>query len=78
MTDRKTIVVTWTDSSRPQTVLAALWLNEGTDADLNNALAYAAQEQRNRGEVHRVHTFATNDPQWKTKAIAAHAAGRGV
>ena len=78
MTNLKTIVITWTDRYRPKTVLAALWLNEGNDADLNNALAYAASEQRQRGEVHRVHTFATDDSQWKAKAIAAHAAGRGV
>jgi hypothetical protein len=63
----KTIVVTWNDT-RPGfagNVLAALWAAEGTDADLNDALA--------RG--YRVHTFATDEPQWKAKALKAHIKG---
>ncbi len=76
MIDSKTIVLTWTDQ-RPWareygTPLAALWAAEGNDKDLNAALAYIGQH---RGTDFRVHTFAPDDAEWKTKAKELHADG---
>jgi hypothetical protein len=71
MNDLKTIVVAWADT-RPGhygELLAALWGAEGTDADLNTALAYAHKEHAT------VHTFATDDDDWKVKALVAHGHG---
>jgi hypothetical protein len=76
----KTIVITWNDT-RPGhygTLLAALWASEGSDTDLNEALAYAAAQRRGhtKSDV-RVHTFATDNPSWKHDAFDAHNNGGG-
>ena len=71
----KTIVLTWSDT-RPGyhgELLAALWIAEGTDADLNAAIRYS------RPTYHmRVHTFAPDDPTWKQSALEAHRNGCGL
>jgi hypothetical protein len=73
----KTIVITWTNadswSEHYQETFAALWIAEGTDADLNEALHYVQRYHRNESAL--VHTFAPSEPQWKAKAIAAHLNG---
>ena len=74
----KTITVTWTDHYKPAAVLVALWVAEGGDSELNQALAYAATETRRTGSPVRVHTFATDETQWRDLSAAAHAAGRGL
>jgi hypothetical protein len=76
----KTIVITWNEYraflpsyGKPQ---AALWTAMGDDSDLNDALAYAAKENRQvacHGAVYQVHTFGINEPNWKAKAFAARA-----
>lgn len=78
----KTITVSWVDNRTgapwPGRVRVACWAGYGTDADLNAALAYAAFEARKSGCVYRVHTFATDDQQWRNKSAEAHEAGRGL
>ena len=79
---RKTITVTWNDhrvdSPFPGAVKVALWAAEGGDSELNQALAYAAHESRRGRATYRVHTFATDETQWRDLSAAAHAAGRGL
>ena len=74
---RKTIVITWTEKRAWLPTYngqcAALWAADGTDRDLNEALRYIAGQ-----DGYRVHTFATDDPDWKRKALVAHAAGRSL
>jgi len=74
----KTITVTWTDHYKPAAVLVALWVAAGDDSELNLALAYAAAESRRTGLPYRVHTFATDESQWRDKSAAAHAAGHSL
>lgn len=80
MTALKTIVITWTnnDPSRAiyKSVHAALWIAEGTDTDLNEALAYVAAYHR--GDRANVHTFPTSELNWKIKALQAHVNGHGL
>jgi len=82
---RKTIVITWTEYrvflSTYGKPCAALWTASGDDSDLNDALAYASKENRQpacQGAEYKIHTFETNEPNWKAKAIAAHALGSQV
>jgi hypothetical protein len=80
MEDRKTIVITWNDT-RPGhhgELLAALWAAEGTDADLNAALRHVAQETARYHNSSRVHTFPTDQADWKAAAIVAHNNGCGL
>lgn len=71
------IVITWLQPC-PRAglrTLAALWVAEGTDADLNSALAYVGKHHRGCGKVH---TFPTNEMAWRSKAIEAHRCGHGL
>jgi hypothetical protein len=68
----KTIVLTWIEPrsyvkeyGKP---VAALWSAQGNEKSVDNALRYA--ETLNKGAVH---IFDTDDPDWKRKAIDAHA-----
>lgn len=76
MTGIKTIVITWTEQRAwlptYNGAKAALWIAEGTDADLNNALRYCTEENRKGGKDYHVHTFACDDPAWKIKALKMH------
>jgi len=82
---RKTIVLTWQEyspvSSYYGTICAALWIAEGTDSDLNDALAYAAKQNRQPAcamAQYRVHIFATDNTRWKRDALEAHRNGAQV
>jgi hypothetical protein len=80
MQDRKTIVITWADQ-RPGhygELCAALWTAEGNDDDLNAALRHVAQETRKYHYSSRVHTFPTDQANWKAAAIEAHNNGCGL
>jgi len=78
----KTVTLTWNDKRLdapfPNAVKVALWCGNGDDSEVNAALAYAAAETRRTGNTYRVHTFATDETQWRNKSAAAHAAGHGV
>ena len=80
MTDRKTIVITWTgrDITNFGNLYAALWVAEGTDTDLNAALRYASAQHREAVSDARVHTFPTDQANWKAAALAAHNKGCGL
>lgn len=76
--DLKTIVITWTNNSvdyRYDGILAALWIAEGTDKDLNTALEYLHKHYPDSG---RVHTFPTDELNWKIKALQCHVMGRSL
>lgn len=82
MTDKKTITLTWNDlridAPWPGRVNVALWMAAGDDAELNAALRYAAAESRKGRATYRVHTWPTDETQWRVKSVTAHNAGRGL
>jgi hypothetical protein len=67
----KMIVITWIDATQRtypfEELLCAVWESDGNDKSLNAALQYVHGLQDGH-----VHTFATDETQWRAKAIAAH------